>query len=139
MERGQNCNLTVKFNRSRVTMAHGPCLSTSHSFQLFQKSFKHEKADKFLFPLHLSLCNAIFQCTSASIHPASVKTYQNHLSPTKMTHYTVSLKHVGWLLKGQKLQSIGVFRILGNFKNLSISNTVPVQEELSQLVDGKIS
>lgn len=132
MERGQICNLTLKFNRSRVTMVHSPCLSTSHSFQLFQKSFKHEKAGKFLFPLHLRLCNDIFQCTSASIYLASVKTYQNHLSPTKITHYTVSLKHVGWLLKGQKPQSIAVLRILGNFKNLSIPKTVPVQEELSQ-------
>lgn len=74
------------------------------------------------------LCDVIFHCTSASILLTSVTAYLAHISLTEMTHYTVSMKHVGWLLKGQKPQSIAVLRYLGNSENLSMFKRVLVQE-----------
>lgn len=131
MERGKISNLTVKFKWARVVTVHGPCLLTSQ-FSITSEVIQAWKADEFKFLLHLMLCDVIFHCSSASILLTWVKTYLAHISLTEMTHYTVSMKHVGWLLKGKKPQSMAVLRYLGNSEKLSVFKRLLVQESLSQ-------
>lgn len=56
-------------------MAHGTWSSpfNKSQFLISEVTQAYKKQTIFLFPLHLMLCNATFQCTSASVL-ASVKT-----------------------------------------------------------------
>lgn len=82
---------------------------------MISEAIQTQKGGEFKFLLHLMLCDVIFHYNSASILLTSVKNYLTHICLTEMTHYTVCMKRVGWLLKGHKLQSIAVLRYLRKY------------------------